>query len=256
MEIIYYTINPGGNITAIVTNNIQKKYRVTIAQQILQSDKYIEQVGFIVIPKNKKNDGRIEMAGGEFCGNAVRSLAYLLWNKKNKKKLLLESSGYNKKIPATSDSEKSTISVNINDFSLKKIEEGTIVSLPGITHLVTTQKMNKIKTKKLLKKYKLLTEKASGVISFTKKAKNIEIKPIIWVRDVGTLYEETACSSGTLAVTYLLLEDKKTNELIVKQPSGSFFKVLLKNKDLVLEGPNVSIEQYKMYLNLSSLYQY
>lgn len=81
MRLKYYKVNPGGNNTAIVLGNFNKKNRIIISKFILRQDSAIEQVGFWVMPNNRINKARLQMMGGEFCGNAARSLAYLIWQK-------------------------------------------------------------------------------------------------------------------------------------------------------------------------------
>ena len=74
MAMIHY-VDPAGNMTAIVRGEFGNEKRVELAKQILQQEK-AEQVGFEVPPVNG-GDCRLEMMGGEFCGNAVRAFAYL-----------------------------------------------------------------------------------------------------------------------------------------------------------------------------------
>jgi histidine racemase len=55
----------------------------------------------------------------------------------------------------------------------------------------------------------------------------IKIEPIVYVRDINTLFYETACGSGSTAVA--LVESLKTKnnktELDVLQPSGKLISV-------------------------------
>ena len=69
---IHY-VDPAGNMTAIVRGEFGNEKRVELAKQILQQEK-AEQVGFEVPPVNG-GDCRLEMMGGEFCGNAARAFA-------------------------------------------------------------------------------------------------------------------------------------------------------------------------------------
>ena len=70
----YIICKPGGNDTAIVYGteytNEQKK---RINDDIMKTHKNVEQVGFINVNGIKE----LQMAGGEFCGNATRSAAFL-----------------------------------------------------------------------------------------------------------------------------------------------------------------------------------
>ena len=68
-------LDPAGNITAVVLNPVMPEQRAPLAQKILREGR-AEQVGFAVPPK-LGGECRLEMMGGEFCGNAVRSYGYL-----------------------------------------------------------------------------------------------------------------------------------------------------------------------------------
>lgn len=77
-DIKYIKFTPGGNNTALVINNdYSKPEKKIINDYILGFDKSIEQVGFI-----SKNEYRLDMAVGEFCGNATRSATMYYLNNK------------------------------------------------------------------------------------------------------------------------------------------------------------------------------
>ncbi len=71
-------LRPSGNDTALVEGLFDKERRIEINNMILKERSDIEQVGFYKVQGQQL---RLEMAGGEFCGNALRSLAYLHWGK-------------------------------------------------------------------------------------------------------------------------------------------------------------------------------
>lgn len=239
MKLKYYIINPGGNITAIVRGGFTKKIKLKIAKNILVSKPSIEQVGFWVNVKNKNSDARLEMAGGEFCGNALRSLGALLAYYKKKNLYLIESSSVKNIIKLKSSTRLSTIALKLNSLKYKN----SICGMPGIKHFLSNKKFNKLGAKKILQKNKLLTNKAAGVISY----KNIDtstylIRPIVYVRDTKTMYEETSCASGTLALSYMLYKNTGIKKLNIIQPSGFKLKTFINKNEIQLSGPIVSIE--------------
>jgi diaminopimelate epimerase len=68
--------NPAGNITAFVENaeNLNNSERAQIAKKILNEKSLnVEQVGFVIKPNTDNPLWHLEMAGGEFCGNAARA---------------------------------------------------------------------------------------------------------------------------------------------------------------------------------------
>lgn len=244
-------LRPGGNDTALVKGIVPKNERREINDQIMNQFSNIEQVGFYKDGKRAK----LEMAGGEFCGNATRSLAYLLLNgKKGKLKILV--SGTNRFLSA-GVKKKNTAFAQMPLYksfkSVRKVDTDTfLVKLQGITHLVTPKPQNiqseklKIMAKKLLAKYKLLfSEKAAGVMFVSNiKRNNVTIDPVVWVRDLETLFYETACASGTTAVGLWKAKQSKSKKttLKVKQPTGMFISVTVKKDknqfiDALIEGP-------------------
>ena len=81
----YIKADPQGNITAIVTDPSDPEDRIQIASGIMEKDRTVEQVAFVIAPENG-SDISIEMAGGEFCGNAALSAAALFFLRKGAKK--------------------------------------------------------------------------------------------------------------------------------------------------------------------------
>lgn len=78
MELSIRVANPAGNITIFVMSAVPpQRYAQVAAMLLADSCFHAEQVAFCVPPK-MGGDGRIEMMGGEFCGNAARSYGFLL----------------------------------------------------------------------------------------------------------------------------------------------------------------------------------
>jgi diaminopimelate epimerase len=87
--------NPSGNITLLVTTPVHISNRPEFAQRLMQ-DKNLraEQIGFITKPIFG-GEGRLEMAGGEFCGNALRCYGLLLAKQRGRGGLMsVEMSGH------------------------------------------------------------------------------------------------------------------------------------------------------------------
>ena len=76
-QVEYIKVIPGGNDTALVLKKgYTPKEKIAINNAILENDKTIEQVGFV----DSNYEPELQMAGGEFCGNATRSAAYYYLN--------------------------------------------------------------------------------------------------------------------------------------------------------------------------------
>ena len=227
----YFEVNPGGNTTAIVRGIFTTKRRKVIARRILSTNKKIEQVGFWMPASSKRAVARLEMAGGEFCGNATRSLATLL-NKKGS--FWLETSGLDELVRVQASSKSASVVLSIKTFRLKD----NTCTLPGITHILKADRFNRQEAKRLLRSKALLQKRAAGVIGYKKLRSDLyEILPVVWVRDIATLIAETACASGTLALAYLLWQSDGITSIRIKQPSGAIFTVRIKGDSLMLKGP-------------------
>ncbi len=230
----YHIIWPGGNTTAIVEEKHDRKSYSDIANKIMAQDNKIEQVGFI--EPATRNDAlfRLEMMGGEFCGNASRAAAYF-WAKDRKlKKLAMEASGINDIIMADIEEENVKISLPEGFFaSALPIEEGILVDLSGISHILIFEKQNYTTARKLIEKYKN-GHPATGVISVDISAQEkgvVKIDPLVWVKATDSFVEETACASGSVAAVVHMAVTTGKNNFHVLQPSGETYEVMFTPSD-------------------------
>ena len=76
MKLNVLRADPAGNITLFVLDPIERERRAALAAELMRRrpDMKIDQVGF-ACPADADTDGRMEMMGGEFCGNATRAYA-------------------------------------------------------------------------------------------------------------------------------------------------------------------------------------
>lgn len=252
-EIKYKILNPGGNKTALIkgcayTNN-QKKL---INKMIMDKYSQVEQVGFL---SNKIN--RLEMACGEFCMNATRCAIYE-YSKENKEKVELSVSGTNKKLIGRKLNDnkvevKLDIGKNIEELIEAK-NEFTCVKIDGILIAILDEEKSKKYIQKLREneettkdelKQLMITEiaseeKAIGIMLLEKESGKIKINPIVWVKEIDTVFYETACGSGSLGIAiynYLKNKDKKI-ELI--QPSGYSINIELEGNNNYIENAIIS----------------
>lgn len=182
-EIEYCIFNPGGNLTALVLDNhYDEKQRKIINDVILRKHKCLEQVGFL-----SKNEKELEMAGGEFCGNATRcSVKYYLNNALNCE-CLIKVSGMKEKLLAGIDNgNKVWVDIPVKSVKQTSKEEYSIVEIDGITHIVVSNKqsqrylMNKDKLKEyareIINEFRI-NDKAVGVMFTEMKDKFIKLYP-------------------------------------------------------------------------------
>ena len=81
MEVSFVKLSPTQNVTILVTDAVPRKLQPEIAARLLACDGVGgEQVGFLEAPAATGALARLQMMGGEFCGNATMALgAYLAW---------------------------------------------------------------------------------------------------------------------------------------------------------------------------------
>ena len=117
-----------------------------------------------------------------------------------------------------------------------------IVALEGITQVISYQPLKtnsreeiKLQGYKILEKLRLTqTVPAAGVMFVSSKNNRLKIDPVVWVRDIKTLFYETACASGTTAVALAKVfkaKNKSRAVISILQPSGKLLKVLTRLKN-------------------------
>lgn len=240
MKTINFTIlSPGGNDTAICGKNIRLfKTREKINNLIMKGYPNVEQVGFI--DSDFKNP-RLNMAGGEFCANALRCAALLLLDNKFGK-IKIKVSDVREKMDAGIQKNGEVFAqmpIYSNTSSIIKVKKNYLVKMKGIVfYLNFNSKMfNKVSEKKLKEKALSLIKNngldiypAAGVIYASKKQLGWEILPIVYVKKINTLFLETACGSGSTALGQVLAltQNKSIKNVPVFQPSRQVINVTVK----------------------------
>lgn len=81
MNISYTKIDPAGNITVIVDSFVPREQQSRVASELMKRDVTVEQVGFLEKPDDPCCAVRLQMMGGEFCGNASLSAAAVIFSR-------------------------------------------------------------------------------------------------------------------------------------------------------------------------------
>lgn len=244
-------LRPGGNdtmlIKGLVKNPVRKKF---INDQMMNLFPNVEQIGFYDFDQ-ETNTATLEMAGGEFCGNATRSLAYLLLDEK-KGEIYVKVSG-------TAQCLRAGIRKNCTAYAQMPIQKDSLIAklqkglfrinLEGITQLVCLDKIpsenpDKLKSTALqiLKAEGLIySVPAAGIMFIEEKNKLIKLKPIVWVRDIETIFFETSCATGTAAIGIwkAYQTTKIKTQVKILQPSGKTIEAIVNKKPLevFIDGP-------------------
>jgi histidine racemase len=234
-------LSPGGNDTALVAGIVSKDARKQINAAIMKKYSNVEQVGFYKYSQNS-NIYTLEMAGGEFCGNATRALAYLVLNGK-KEDISVRVSGTNQILQAGTTNDTNTytyIPITKGLDAIEKLKPNVYkISLDGITHVVTfidkkySAEVLMDKAKAILSRTNLLTTSVAAGVMFVRKNScgTYLLDPVVWVREIKTIFYETACASGTTALALLLAKNNRqsTIKISVRQPSKATLTALINN---------------------------
>lgn len=228
-KIEYSICKPGGNDTAFVYGmDYGKGEKKIINDIIMKEHSNVEQVGFIDFNKEPE----LQMAGGEFCGNATRSAAYYyLGGKEGELTIKVNEKDHIKAGVYQNGDAWCEIPLYHGPDTIIKKEEGIYqVRMSGMVSIVIEEEKAKkyIQNKEtikeeamnFIKKYSLLQEEAVGVMFLENIEGKLKINPVVWVKSIDTLFYETACGSGTTATamvqSYLESESLKIEIL---QPS-------------------------------------
>lgn len=197
----------GGNSTLLVWNCPSDQKKKVIDRYLGK----VEQVGFI--EETKKGLSKLVMMGDELCINSTLSLASQLPNSG-----LLLTSGINKPIRYENIGKNTYIEL---DITFKKI--GNIILLPGIGFICTNIKpeISKSYLAKSANKYNL---PAFGIVFY----QNNKITPYVFVKGTDSLFEETACGSGSIACALV------TGFRNIIQPTGEVITVINNKNGLII----------------------
>lgn len=245
-------LDPTGNITCLVLTKVPRELYLEIARKLLPiPEQGFEQVGFII------DDTTMEMAGLEFCGNGSRGFG--LWSAKKQglvgeHKVLVNVSGLDKPLEVFVNTEKNFTRVSMPlPEKIETIGKGVIpgcpeilkVDLGGIMHFVLLDIIYSDSIFVAVQSYamKLFNPPALGVM-FVDSRKHTMV-PIVYVKEVDTIFMEGSCGSGTVAAIIALADKSDADGDVfhcdLVQPKGSISSTLYREdgrvREITIEGP-------------------
>ena len=243
MEIKYSIFDPTGNITALVETKVEPAKQPAIADEIMRAHPQVEQVGFVYFVPGRPVPALLRMAGGEFCGNATMSAAalYLMRSGEETDSVRVTVSGVSKPITvrlAKTEDEIYEAGVEMPpaiEIGIKKLKSEvadasmTVVRMEGISHIVIEDKSelyalkeDKEAAEKLLKDWsECLDVECLGIMFLEGDGASWTLTPLVYVRDVGTVFWENACASGTAAVgMYMASKLESAVDMMLEEPGG------------------------------------
>ncbi len=245
----FYKVSPSGNMTILLEGAYLSAHEQhALATQALAAQHLGgEQVGFVDV-----ENGVLRMAGGEFCGNATRSLGLLMAERAG---VLAPGHVWQGSIDTSGFKERLKVIVKMPEVDkvrhgldvslhipiltapiMHELAKGVVlISLPGISHLLIDAERYPFSpqhwqenAQALRQKYDLEDMPAVGCMWWhaTKGPQSqhllcaLHMHPVVLVKDPYTLYYENACGSGTLALGLWLQKHSGKEEFFVRQPGG------------------------------------
>ena len=240
MVLRYTVIDPTKNITLLVTTPVQRALQPQTAAWLLRREKDAEQVGFL--EPSDSAPARLQMMGGEFCGNATMGLGAWLCRRDGLAKFethdfTLEISGADALVPCAvtpvnygylatvalplpESMEQRTFPTAAGNLTL------TVVFLPGICHIIAPAgTVQRHEAEELLRQWSAsLPGEAVGLILLDEERTAID--PLVYVKPTDTAVWERGCGSGSAAAAcYLTAKRGAAQCLSIRQQGGTIAAV-------------------------------
>lgn len=227
MELSIRIADPAGNITIFVMSAVSPQQYATVAAMLLAESKFsAEQVAFHVAPKMGAQ-GRIEMMGGEFCGNATRSYGYLLSTllPDHPSEVQVEISGADHPLVVKIDKEHGRCETQMPLPTGKAIiefegEAFDAICFDGIVHIIVPgASRGQAFVDGLLAAVISEIESSAYGIMFLE---GDRMTPVVYVCETDSLMWESSCGSGSMAVAALgaMTQIEGVCHRALQQPGG------------------------------------
>lgn len=231
----FYKASPGGNATILVLDPVPAGRRPELSRRLMDANHLqAEQVGFLDL---EARPVRLDMMGGEFCGNACRVAAAVMAREGAglaaegaELRGELSVSGVERPVGLRVVGEDCWVDMPLPEAGsghpIAELAPGMgLVRLPGITHLCLDEELHPFPedfagAASALRARFGLDAEAVGCVWYASGPCRA-IKPVVWVRSTGSTHYETGCGSGSLALALWLGRGQNfPTEFSVLQPSG------------------------------------
>lgn len=238
MKIRYIAADPAGNKTGLVLCTVAPPLRAQIAVQMMEKcPEGFEQIAFVDEASMEADSGRLprmDMMGGEFCGNATRAFGLLAAIRRGLDACGMEVSvsGAQQPVRVQVDAARGEAYADMplpGGFEIIHVRdmELPVVRMEGIAHAVVfgvapSQDWAHAVLAAMPR------EDAQGVLF----AQEGRMTPLVYVRATDSAYWESSCGSGSAALAWLLAKEKEDGEhsFTFHEPGGTLHvRVMRKN---------------------------
>jgi diaminopimelate epimerase len=227
--------DPAKNITVFVLTPVPPDERAQVAGAFLTDPSLkAEQVGFVIPPSRNAPLWRLEMMGGEFCGNAARSFGLYVARRtglSGKVCLEVEISGADSPVKVRVDTERGLAEASMPPVLVRETLVYGGADLPvyvfeGIVHVIAPDirpsepAFGEIRTILEQEPKNGASCDAAGVMFWDSAARFMT--PAVYVRSTDSLVFESSCGSGSAALGLYLTRHMNGGEELMplKQPGG------------------------------------
>jgi diaminopimelate epimerase len=268
-KISYHLMDPTKNYTILVDTPVPEEEQAAVAAELMRRVPLAEQAGFVSPVSDQDpvdTDIAVRMAGGEFCGNASMCTAVYAVTHGYAKRYDPQENAHGVRIafrgqerpirvqvrPQEDGSFACTVEmpevlgISVQQFDpCEGFPEGIslpVVFFPGIAHaIVETEKtpgasLIRERAERLLPLWcAQLGAEAMGLMFLDAETGHAPVRtlsPLVYVADIGSLFWENSCASGSTAVgAYLGLP-----EIVLSQPGGILRVSCTQDGKLLLSG--------------------
>lgn len=232
MKLDYTIWDPTKNITLLVSTPVPRAEQAGVAAKLMAERPRVEQVGFLEDASLPGAVLRLQMMGGEFCGNASMSAAAYAARRDglDSPDIPLEVSGYGGLLRCRLDRRDDGLWGTVNMPLPERIAAAELpgiggvpaVVFNGITHCVVpagaiTREAAEAAVRPLCA---ALTADACGILLYDESAS--AFTPLVYVRSTDTAVWESGCGSGSAAVgAYLASRANASKTASLRQPGGT-----------------------------------
>lgn len=221
----FVKLSPTKNITVLIRDAVPRALQSAIAGKLMACDGIgAEQVGFVESPENPAAMARLQMMGGEFCGNATISLAAVLARDTGIPggSFLLEVSGCDSLVSCHLESAEAgftgTVSMPLPE-GIGSTEGYPAVFFPGIAHIIAPAGdfPEKAEAEAFIRRAaQSLNAGGAGLMLLDGDA----MTPCVYVRETDSVVWERSCASGTAAMGVYFALENGLGTVSLRQPGG------------------------------------
>lgn len=232
MKLRFIKLSPTQNMTVIVEEPVPRSEHRSVAAALMDyAGVYAEQVGFRENPTLPGAGARLQMMGGEFCGNATMCMAACLAREGGmqpgeRRSVPVEVSGASGvlmcEVECTDRAYICRVDMPLPE-SIESRSDYTLVRLPGIAHAVVECAAPERLRSGAEQRLRAIAAEVSGdAVGLMLYAPEISrLLPLVYVRDTDSMVWERGCGSGSAAVgAYIAWKNRRSMTAGLLQPGG------------------------------------